>query len=139
MVYRDNSITKFEYTEETLRSLYSMFCYGYDHGGPQAEALWYFDTRISYQELKDSIHAFAAGLVKEGVKKGDYVTIFLPNIPQCVIAVYAVNRLGAVCNLVHPLSTRQELEYCVKLTGSRLILAFEIGRASCRERVYDSV
>ncbi|MBO5431939.1 long-chain fatty acid--CoA ligase, partial [Methanocorpusculum sp.] len=66
MVYRDDSITTFEYSEETLRSLYSMFCYGYRHGGPQAEALWYFDTRISYQELMDSVHAFAAGLVQEG-------------------------------------------------------------------------
>ena len=131
MVYRDDSITTFEYSEETLRSLYSMFCYGYRHGGPQAEALWYFDTRISYQELMDSVHAFAAGLVQEGVKKGDYVTIFLPNIPQCVIAVYAVNRLGAVCNLVHPLSTRQELEYCVKLTDSRLILAFDQNAKLC--------
>ena len=131
MVYRDDSITKFEYSEETLRSLYSMFCYGYNHGGPQAEALWYFDTRISYQELMDSIHAFAAGLAKEGVKKGDYVTIFLPNIPQCVISVYAVNRLGAVCNLVHPLSTRQELEYCVKLTDSRFILAFDQNEKLC--------
>ena len=131
MVYRDDSITKFEYSEETLRSLYSMFCYGYNHGSPKAEALWYFDTRISYQELMDSIHAFAAGLAKEGVKKGDYVTIFLPNIPQCVISVYAVNRLGAVCNLVHPLSTRQELEYCVKLTDSRFILAFDQNEKLC--------
>lgn len=39
MVYRDDSITKFEYSEETLRSLYSMFCYGYNHGSPKAEAL----------------------------------------------------------------------------------------------------
>ncbi|MDO5845547.1 MAG: class I adenylate-forming enzyme family protein [Methanocorpusculum sp.] len=130
-VYRDNSVTKFEYSPATLRSLYSMFLYGESHGGARADALWYFSTRVSYGELHEMIDAFAAGLVRLGVKKGDFVTIFLPNIPQCVVAVYAINRIGAVCNLVHPLSTKSELEYCLKLTGSKVILTFEGNEGMC--------
>ena len=101
-IYRNDSITKLEYTNETKRSLYTMLTYGGTHAGPQATAIQYYNNHISYRSLMEQVHACAAGLVRRGVKKGDFVTIFLLNIPQSVIAVYAVNRIGAVCNLVHP-------------------------------------
>ena len=130
-IYRNNSITKLEYTEETKQSLYTMLSYGANHAGPDATAIQYFNNRISYAELMETVHACAAGLLAHGVKKGDLVTIFLPNIPQCVIAVYAINRIGAVCNLVHPLSTREELRYAIELTKSRYILTFETNEKHC--------
>ncbi len=130
-VYRNDAVTQFEFSADTQRSLYSMFLYGERHGSPDADALWYFTTRISYAGLHEMIDAFAAGLIQTGVKKGDFVTVFLPNIPQCVVAVYAINRIGAVANMVHPLSTRSELEYCLNLTGSRFVLAFEANEFLC--------
>ncbi|MDO5843906.1 MAG: class I adenylate-forming enzyme family protein [Methanocorpusculum sp.] len=130
-IYRNDSITTLEYTEETKRSLYSMFTYSVSHAGESANAVQYFGNHISYGELKRLIDECAAGLIRIGVKKGDYVTIFLPNIPQCVIAVYAVNRIGAICNLVHPLSTKNEIEYAVGLTNSRFILTFELNEGIC--------
>jgi len=110
-IYRNDSITKLEYTTETKRSLYTMLTYGGTHAGPEATAIQYYNNHISYAGLMDQVHACAAGLMQHGVKKGDFVTIFLPNIPQSVIAVYAVNRIGAICNLVHPLSTKDEFRY----------------------------
>ena len=74
----------------------------------------------------DEVHAIGAALVKHGVKKGDYVTIFLPNIPQGVLAIYAVNRIGAICNMVHPLSPQEDIDYAIKLTESKVVLACEI-------------
>ena len=131
-VYRNPAITRYDdLTEKDLRSLYSIVSYGARHASEKAEAIWYFGNRISYGQLMRDIDAFAAGLVKLGVKKGDFVTIFLPNIPQCVLSVYSVNRIGAVCNLVHPLSTHSELEHCVKLTDSKYILAFEGNEGMC--------
>ncbi|HJJ28362.1 MAG TPA: class I adenylate-forming enzyme family protein [Methanocorpusculum sp.] len=124
-VYKDPGVTHYEFTPEVTRSLYSMLAYGAKHGTDRAEAIEYFGTRITYGELMQTVDAFAAGLMLEGVKKGDFVTIYLPNIPQCIFAVYATSRLGAVCNLVHPLSSKKEVEYCVTLTGSKYILAFE--------------
>ena len=125
-VYRNDAKTELEYSDETKQSLYSMFNYGVEHAGRQAIAIQYFDNRISYGELYDLVNTCAAGFLEHGVKKGDLVTVFLPNIPQCVIAVYALNRIGAVCNMVHPLSTLSELEQAVKLTDSKLILTFEL-------------
>jgi len=130
-VYRDPSVTKYDFTQDDLRSLYSIVSYGARHATEKAEAIWYFDRRITYGEFIETIDSFAAGLVIQGVKKGDYVTIFLPNIPQCVMAVYAVNRIGAICNLVHPLYKKSDLEHCVHLTGSRFILAFEGNEGLC--------
>ena len=119
-------ITNLEFSAEAQRSLYTMFAYGLSRVGRNAEALRYFSRKITYGQLMDDIHACAAGLLELGVKKGDFVTIFLPNIPQCVIALYAVNRIGAVCNMVHPLSTKEEIEKAVRLTDSRFILTFEL-------------
>ena len=110
-----------------------MLEFGLEHASGKAEALRYFNTSISYEKLLELVKTCAAGFVKLGVKKGDFVTICLPNIPQCVIAVYAVNRIGAVCNLVHPLSTKDEIEYAVNLTKSRFILTFEMNEGHCRD------
>ncbi|HJJ32200.1 MAG TPA: class I adenylate-forming enzyme family protein [Methanocorpusculum sp.] len=129
--YRDPSVTKYDFTQDDLRSLYSIVSYGARHATTKGEAIWYFDRRITYGEFMEDVDAIAAGLVIQGVKKGDYVTIFLPNIPQCVMAVYSVNRIGAICNLVHPLSTRTELEHAIHLTGSRFIMAFEGNEGIC--------
>ena len=125
-VYRNDAKTELEYTDETKQSLYSMLTYGIEHAGRQAIAVQYFDNRITYGELYDQVSACAAGLLARGVKKGDYITIFLPNIPQCIIAVYAVNRIGAICNMVHPLSTLAEIRHAVDLTESKLIFTFEL-------------
>ena len=132
-VFRNDAVKEVPYTEEAKRSLYSMLEFGLSHASGKAEALQYFNTSISYAELLELVKTCAAGFVKLGIKKGDKVTICLPNIPQCVIAVYAVNRIGAVCNLVHPLSTKEEIEYAVNLTKSRFILTFEMNEGHCRD------
>src|SRR5574344_929528 len=130
-IYRNDSITNLEYSDETKRSLYTMLTYGGTHAGPEATAIQYYNNHISYASLMEQVHACAAGLLRHGVKKGDFVTIFLPNIPQSVIAVYAINRIGAICNLVHPLSTKDELRYAVELTESRIVLTFELNEEHC--------
>jgi len=132
-IYRNDSITNLEYTNETKRSLYNMLTYGGTHAGSEATAIQYYNNHISYPSLMDQVHACAAGFILHGVKKGDFVTIFLPNIPQSVIAAYAINRIGAVCNLVHPLSTKDELRYAVELTDCRIVLTFEINEELCSD------
>ena len=132
-IYRNDSATKLEYTNETKRSLYTMLTYGANHAGPKATALQYYNNYISYPDFMAQVHACAAGLIIHGVKKGDFVTIFLPNIPQSLIAAYAANRIGAVCNLVHPLSTKDEFRYAVELTKSNIVLTFELNEELCSD------
>ena len=108
-----------------------MLKYGAERAGDDRPALAYYGNHISYGQLLDDVHACAAGLRAHGVKRGDFVTIFLPNIPQCVVAVSAVNLIGAVCNMVHPLSTAGETGYAVDLTESKYVLTCEINEAVC--------
>ncbi|RZL84373.1 MAG: AMP-dependent synthetase [Rhodococcus sp. (in: high G+C Gram-positive bacteria)] len=51
---------------------------------------------LSYRELAADVERAAAGLRELGVGKGDAVALFLPMIPEAVVSVYAVARLGAV-------------------------------------------
>lgn len=118
--------TPLNYTEEDKRSLYQALLYGYNRSGDDSVAIAYFDRHILWRQLMDEINSAAAALLKHGVKKGDCITIYTPNIPQAVIALYAANRIGAVGNMVHPLSPRGEIEHAVTLTESKIVFTVEI-------------
>ena len=56
--------------------------------------------KISYNELRDRVALFAGALKKQGVNKGDRVIIYMPMIPEAVIAMLACGRIGAVHSVV---------------------------------------
>ncbi|MDD2470243.1 MAG: class I adenylate-forming enzyme family protein [Methanocorpusculum sp.] len=114
------------YTEEDKRSLYQALLYGLNRAGENSIAAAYYGRHLPFKQFMEEVHAIGAALVHHGVKKGDFVTIFLPNIPQGIIAIYAVNRIGAICNMVHPLSAREDIDYAINLTGSKVVLACEV-------------
>ena len=71
----------------------------------------FMGTRIAYAKLVEQIHACAAALRALGIREGDKVTICMPNAPQTVVMFYAVNMVGAIANMVHPLSAEGEIEF----------------------------
>jgi long-chain acyl-CoA synthetase len=78
---------------------------------PQQTAIIYFNRKITYAQLDQTSDRFAAALAAQGVKKGDRVAIFLPNIPQFVIAYYGTLKLGAVETAISPLYKEREVEH----------------------------
>lgn len=62
----------------------------------------YFGRDISAGELLNDIHSVAGFLQNKGIKKGDVVALCLPNIPQAVVSLYAVNSIGAIAYVLHP-------------------------------------
>lgn len=83
-------------------TLYQAFKRAAD-ANPNATAIYYFSTKISYGKLDAQIERMASILQNDYfVSKGDTVLISLPNIPQTIILLYAVNKIGAICNMVHP-------------------------------------
>ena len=76
---------------------------------PDADATIFFGARLSYRELFRQTEAFAAGLQRLGVRKGDRVALVLPNSPQYVIAFYGTLRAGGVIVPCNPLYTATEL------------------------------
>ena len=80
---------------------------------PNAVAYDFFGTRASYSEFAEAIETMAAAFINLGIEKGMRVTICMPNTPQAVISFYALNLIGAVCNMIHPLSAQEEIVYYI--------------------------
>ncbi len=93
---------------------------------PEVSALILMGKRISYRELDEQVNRFAAALSELGVRKGDKVAIVLPNIPQMVIATYALFRIGAVVVMNNPLYTERELEHQLNDSGSKMAICMDL-------------
>ena len=76
----------------------------------------------TYTEFTEQIEICAKALVEEGVKKGDTVTVCLPNVPQAVIMFYAINRIGAIASMIHPLSAQNEILFYLNETQSKVAI-----------------
>ena len=71
---------------------------------PNSTAFTFMGRATSYRTMIQEIEKCARALKTIGVRENDRVTIALPNCPQAVYMFYAVNLVGAVANMVHPLS-----------------------------------
>ena len=89
-------------------------------------ALDYFGKKYTYHQLIRLIDRCAGALSSMGVRKGDSVSVCLPNIPEAVCLFYAINKVGAVANMIHPMSAENEILRFVELTDSRLIFAVDL-------------
>ncbi len=89
-------------------------------------ALNYFGDTLTFNTLLEKIDLCAKSLKCYGVRENDVVTIMMPNTPEAVISFYAVNKIGAICNMVHPLSSEEELKNSLKSTKSVLLIAINI-------------
>ncbi|KON32453.1 hypothetical protein AC478_00030 [miscellaneous Crenarchaeota group-1 archaeon SG8-32-3] len=92
---------------------------------PEKVAIAYFKREITYAELDSLVSQFAAGLAALGVKKSDRVAIFLPNIPQFLIAYFGVLKAGAVLTAISPLHKEREVEYQLNDSESETVIASE--------------
>jgi long-chain acyl-CoA synthetase len=93
---------------------------------PDHTALNYMGRRIRYGELDGMVNAFARALAALGIKEGDKVSVSLPNIPQVIIANYALFRLGAVTVQMNPLYTEREMEYQLNDSDSRAVITLSL-------------
>ena len=93
---------------------------------PNRTALEYFKMEISYKEMIKKINKAAAAMKAIGVEKGDTVTICMPNTPEAVYMFYAVNEIGAIANMVHPLSSEKEIEEYLIKSESKVMLCIDI-------------
>ena len=85
---------------------------------PDYVAYDFMGKSTTYREFVEQIELCGRSLKAIGIRPGDKVTICLPNCPQAAIMFYAVNLVGAVCNMVHPLSSEREIEFFLKESDS---------------------
>lgn len=92
---------------------------------PSYTSLIYMGRKIPYTILKEKIEETAKAFYALGVRKGDRVTVCLPNVPQTVYCFYALNRIGALASMVHPLSAVGEIVFYLKETESRFAITLD--------------
>ena len=93
---------------------------------PSNIALEYFDIKYNYKELIKEIDKVAVSLKKLNIVENECVTICMPNMPEAIFLIYAVNKIGAICNIIHPLSSTEEIKKALKETNSNIIFTTDV-------------
>lgn len=78
---------------------------------PSGIAFDFMGRSTTYSKMIDEIRKCAKALKTIGVREGDRVTIAMPNCPQAIYMFYAINLVGGVANMIHPLSAEKEIEF----------------------------
>ncbi len=92
---------------------------------PSLCAYEFMNRKTSFSAFLHRIDRAAAALYALGIRKGDRVTICMPNTPQAVDCFYALNRIGAVSNMIHPLSATEEITFYLNQSDSKAILTLD--------------
>ncbi len=85
---------------------------------PDYTAFTFMGKSTTYKKMLEEIQKCAKSLRTIGVRENDRVTIALPNCPQAIYCFYALNCIGAIANMVHPLSAEKELEFYINASKS---------------------
>ncbi len=92
---------------------------------PNNVAYEFMGKKTTYAEFIKRIDLTAKSYLAMGIRKGDRVTICMPNCPQAVDSFYALNRIGAVSNMIHPLSAAKEIQFYLDFSQSKAILTLD--------------
>ena len=89
-------------------------------------AIEYLEKKITYKKFIKLVDRCSISFIKQGIKKGDVVTICLPNVPEVLIVFYALNKIGAIANMVLPLSAEQEIKESLISTNSKYLFMIDV-------------
>ena len=92
---------------------------------PKNYAYEFMGKKTTYAEFIRRIDETAKAYLALGIGKGDHVTICMPNCPQAVDSFYALNRIGAISNMIHPLSAAGEIRHYLDFSHSKAILTLD--------------
>ena len=85
----------------------------------------YYGNQKTYHEFLKQIDEVARSLKMMGVKHKDVVSICMPNTPEGIIAFYAVNKIGAVSSMIHPLSAENEIKNYLNISKSEWLITID--------------
>ena len=93
---------------------------------PSNIAYSFMGRNTRYSRFKEEILRVARSLKALGVREGDVVTISMPNSPQAVLMFYAVNHIGAIASMIHPLSAEGEIAFYLRETQSSYAITLDV-------------
>ena len=92
---------------------------------PDNIAFDFMGKSTTYRKLVEQVEACARSLKTLGLRVGDRVTIAMPNCPQAIYMFYAVNLVGGICNMIHPLSAEKEIEFYLNESESYSVITLD--------------
>ena len=117
--YEDNIPRNLEIPEHTLLEMFRVT----QHKYPNNPALIFAGETTSYSKMNTQIERLAKVLTQKGVKKGDRISIYMPNSANWVIAFFAIQRIGAVVVQTNPLYVENELKALLQDAGAMGIVS----------------
>lgn len=135
----DKPWLKYYEDEKIMENTLEMSCYEnmYENNKDHLNdiAFEYYGNKITYKELFENIDKAAKALVSYGVKKGDIVTIASITTPEIMYIFYALNKIGAISNMVDVRYTKQATEMYLKEVKSKLLVTLDL----CYKKVDDII
>ena len=119
--YYDTTPATLNYPHLTMYQMVAAAAKAY----PNNTAYIFMGKETKFSAFHDRILAAAKGLYAMGIRKGDRVTICMANTPQAVDCFYALNRIGAIPNMIHPLSAPKEIAFYLNFSKSKAILTLD--------------
>lgn len=89
-------------------------------------ALQYYGTNVTYREMMQKIDQYAAAFTELGVKAGEYVSFFTVSLPETIYAIYGLNKIGAVSNLIDVRTDKDHTKEFIAKAKSDVIVAIDI-------------
>lgn len=89
---------------------------------PNDVALNYFGRKISYSSLFENIDKVAKAFKALGVNEGDIITLCMPSLPETIYLFYALNRIGAIANLIDPRYNPEKIQKLINAAKSNILL-----------------
>ena len=109
------------------------------HGYQDNIAITYFGTHVTYREFIKKVDKVADKFLALGVKKFDIVTILSANVPEALYAFYALNKIGAVPNMLHPLLSQNEIKQALNTYETKYLIALDITLKSVNKIINDTM
>ena len=118
------------YSEEAINAPLpekTMYQYVYDNNKDHLSdiAFIYYGGKISYGDFFDNIHNTVKAFRAFGIVCGDIVTIMSMHTPETVCAIYALNYIGAIANLIYMTLSENEIVNAIKNTDSKMLMVLE--------------
>ena len=125
-----NTPKSIDYPSKTMYQLLSDTARRY----PQNIAYVFMGKETDYATFLRRVDLAAKAFVAMGIHRGDRVTICMPNSPQGVDCFYALNRIGAIPNMIHPLSAEKEINLLATTEQSTIASISFFSAARCEAK-----
>lgn len=95
-------------------------------------AYTYYGLGVSYRGFLRRVDRIAAALTQFNIVENECVTICMPNTPESIALIYAINKIGAIANIIHPLSSTKDIKRALDETNSGVLFCSDSSMQNAR-------